>query len=119
MTLLARDQFDQLTNHLHFNHVEEGAPHPRNKMWKLQSVVDALNNSSGAGISIDESLKKFHFQDLQPTCCHVSYLLQVHGKNAVGTAQLNRRMDDGGYCSNKMELLVLQWKDHNTGLLIQ
>ncbi|XP_069995950.1 piggyBac transposable element-derived protein 4-like [Penaeus vannamei] len=41
---MTRDQFDQLTTHLHFSHLE-GAQLPEDRMWRLRPVVDALNDS--------------------------------------------------------------------------
>lgn len=65
---MKRDQFDQLTTRLHFAHYKEGPPLPEDRMWKLQPVVDFLNDSfrltfvPGQDIAIDESLLKFHGQ---------------------------------------------------------
>nr|XP_027231032.1 piggyBac transposable element-derived protein 4-like [Penaeus vannamei] len=75
--VMTRDRFDQLTTHLHFAHLEEGAPLPEDRMWKLRPVVDALNESfrtifvSGQDITVDESLWKFRgrlaFRTYNPT----------------------------------------------------
>ncbi|XP_069979515.1 piggyBac transposable element-derived protein 4 [Penaeus vannamei] len=74
---MTRDRFDQLTTHLHFAHLEEGAPLLEDRMWKLRPVVDALNDSfrtifvSGQDITVDESLWKFRgrlaFRTYNPT----------------------------------------------------
>lgn len=63
--VMTEDRFDQLTTHLQFAHVEEGAPLPEDRLWKLRPVVDSLNDSfrssfvPGQDIAIDESLWKF------------------------------------------------------------
>jgi len=70
--VMTRDRFDQLTTHLHFAHLEEGAPLPEDRMWKLRPVVDALNDSFrmifilGHEIAIDESLWKLLGPTTQP-----------------------------------------------------
>ncbi|XP_063590198.1 piggyBac transposable element-derived protein 4-like [Penaeus indicus] len=75
--VMTRDRFDQLTTHLHFSHLEEGAPLPEDSMWKLQPIVNSLNDSfrsvfvPGQDIAIDESLCKFRgrlgFKTYNPT----------------------------------------------------
>ncbi|XP_027232578.1 piggyBac transposable element-derived protein 4 [Penaeus vannamei] len=75
--VMTRDRFDQLTACLHFAHVEEGAPLPEDRMWKLRPVVNALSNSfrstfmPGQEITIDESLWKFH-EKLDINTCNTS-----------------------------------------------
>ncbi|ROT77541.1 PiggyBac transposable element-derived protein 4 [Penaeus vannamei] len=59
--VMTRDRFDQLTACLHFAHVEEGAPLPEDRMWKLRPVE----------ITIDESLWKFH-EKLDINTCNTS-----------------------------------------------